>query len=256
MLDNLAAVPDQQTEHVPIADDVGAVQVEEKAAVAIQARMRRKGAQKEAKKRRGKKRRDQDLQEEAMIRDKGKIMKVVSSLQTFLVARWALVLVAICVVLIFFNWESQHGGEQVASWVVNGALAGASGALLGVLAALLLSSGEVGVVSRVTCSAQCDMTKCGTWCTDVWKGLLAFLLSLAFACAGGGFLIGLLAVVLSAFPGEIEPGSLYMVELQGGLALLFAYQVVRHYFKTRRGWWRRGEWLTDDDDTNDFTSLL
>ena len=42
----------------------------------------------------------------------------------------------------------------------------------------------------------------------------------------------------------------------GVLIFVGGWSLVRYFFKTRDGWWRRGEMLTNEGDDDDWMALL
>lgn len=236
------------------------------AAAILQARARGKQSRARVKK---KVRRKRDLDEEAAIKQSADGASIGSSIGsaviTFIQRRTAFVVMAMLGSFILVNWEISHGLRSIVGWTLIGAAASACGAMIGVTFALCSPSRGDTPISRVSCGAFSSKC-CATCCADVGKAFYALVLSLLFAAALGGLTAGLLALLLEYEPlvtaldlpawalGASRSGQAWL--MWAIVAVIFAYQAIRHYFKTRRGWWKRGDALTDDDDSNDLMALL
>jgi len=170
-------------------------------------------------------------------------------------------------VVLVLNFEIEAGGASLARWVELGAMVTLIGCLTGLLAGLC--SGGHGQVSRVqggSFSNDC----CATFCSDVWRALCALVLSLVATCFVAALLNGSLAMLLvgarhveHAF--GVDADGNYIVDFPEWLradlmwlitGLLGVWALVRFFFKTKHGWWRSGDMLTDDTDDNDWAALL
>jgi hypothetical protein len=201
--------------------------------------------------------RARDLREEERIKT-GEASGAVSKLTGMLWRRRAVALLVLLGAGLLFYYELDYGGLSLAKWLLYGSLACGGGGLLGLLAALLTGGGSV---ARVGCGSW-DCKCCSVWCTDACGALFALTLSFFTVCALGALIDGSLAVALMGAHhvehvlGYDLPDWLRIDLMIGVSAVLGVAIAVRFYYKTRQGWWRGGEALTDNDDANDWHALL
>lgn len=161
-----------------------------------------------------------------------------------------------CLLLLFL--ESEYAGESVGQWCLIGIAAAGAGALVGVFAAACAGRATL---TRRGCGSW-DRDCCSSWWYDLGSALLALALALLATCSVAGMANGLLALLLLgtdqiqlSFNLEIPQWVRedIMIVATGGLGV---FAVVRFYYKSVNGWYKRGEQLMDDDDGNDLFALL